>query len=222
MWPHSAHGGRFAPPPQPQYQPQPPAAAVPAQPQPQQAPGVPYIGARISLISNMNIRYEGILYTIDTKAATVALQHVRCFGTEDRPGEFVPASPDVYEFIVYSGKDIKDLSVLQPQAAAAQPPQDPAILSAQAPPQFNQPQPPVEVEIQPEQPEQQQQQPSHPRQQRGGRSQPPQQQGARHTVRMINEQQPQQVSTTLPAHFFLFFLFLYHFCVLDDSSQSIR
>ena len=123
----------------------------------------------------MNIRYEGILYTIDTKAATVALQHVRCFGTEDRPGEFVPASPDVYEFIIYSGKDIKDLSVLQPQAAAAQPPQDPAILSAQAPPQFNQP--PVEVEIQPEQPEsqqQQQQQPSHPRQQRararGGRS----------------------------------------------------
>jgi hypothetical protein len=109
---------------------------------------------------------------INPLAATVALQHVRCFGTEDRPGEFVPASPDVYEFIVYSGKDIKDLSVLQPQAAAAQPPQDPAILSAQAPPQFNQPQPPVEVEIQPEQPDQQQQQqqPSHPRQQRGGRS----------------------------------------------------
>ena len=34
----------------------------------------PYIGARISLISNSNIRYEGVLYTIDPEAATVTLQ----------------------------------------------------------------------------------------------------------------------------------------------------
>jgi protein LSM14 len=36
---------------------------------------VPYIGARISLISNSDIRYEGTLYTIDPKEATVALQN---------------------------------------------------------------------------------------------------------------------------------------------------
>ena len=94
---------------------------------------MPYIGARISLISQLHIRYEGVLYTIDPKAQTVALQNVRCFGTESRQAaSFVPPSTDVFEFIIFGAKDIKDLSVLQSESKPAF--NDPAIVSSHAAP----------------------------------------------------------------------------------------
>jgi len=86
---------------------------------------VPYIGSKISLISNSQIRYQGILYTINTQESTIALQSVSCFGTEGRKAPEIPPSSEVYDFIIFRGQDIKDLTVLEPSSAV----NDPAIVS---------------------------------------------------------------------------------------------
>ncbi|CAI5437512.1 unnamed protein product [Caenorhabditis angaria] len=94
----------------------------------------PYIGSKISLISKLDIRYEGILYTVDTNDSTIALAKVRSFGTEKRPTQNpVAARDDVYEYIIFKASDIKDLIVCDtPKMAAISGnglPYDPAIIS---------------------------------------------------------------------------------------------
>ena len=67
----------------------------------------PYLGSRISLISKAKIRYEGILYAIDTENMTVALTKVRSFGTEDRnPERPVPPRDETFGnlFIIRYGR----------------------------------------------------------------------------------------------------------------------
>lgn len=93
---------------------------------------VPYIGSKISLISNSEIRYEGILYTINTQESTIALQNVRSFGTESRKFPEIPPSADVYDFIIFRGADIKDLIVLEGRNQGIGS-QDPAILQVGKP-----------------------------------------------------------------------------------------
>lgn len=51
---------------------------------------------------------------------------MRSFGTEDRPTQYsVPAQTQIYEYILFRGSDIKDISIVNTQ----QLPNDPAIVS---------------------------------------------------------------------------------------------
>lgn len=77
--------------------------------------------------------YVGTLHEINSENSTVALEQVVSFGTEGRrPGEEVPASDNVYEYIVFRGSDVKDLRIEEPaptkESKPQQIPDDPAIL----------------------------------------------------------------------------------------------
>jgi len=91
----------------------------------------PFLGCKISLISKSEIRYEGILYTIDPKESTIALAKVRSYGTEDRSAErVVPPREEIFEYIIFRAGDIKDLIVDDPPASIAPGLADPAIIQA--------------------------------------------------------------------------------------------
>ena len=90
------------------------------------------IGQRFSLISKSEIRYVGILHEINPEEATIALQEVFSFGTEDRHvDKFIPPSQQKFEYILFRGTDVKDIKIeeaLKENKQPSQPPHDPAIL----------------------------------------------------------------------------------------------
>lgn len=85
----------------------------------------------------MSFSYVGTLHEINPEASTIALENVMSFGSEGRrgnPAEEVPPSTSVYEYIVFRGSDVKDISIAgedQKEPApqeAPRVPDDPAIL----------------------------------------------------------------------------------------------
>ncbi|XP_037534568.1 protein LSM14 homolog B [Nematolebias whitei] len=93
--------------------------------------GTPYIGSKISLISMAQIRYEGILSSVDTERSTVALAKVKSYGTEDRHTDRpVPPKDEIYEYIIFRGSDIKDITVSEPPKPHHGLPRDPAIVQS--------------------------------------------------------------------------------------------
>jgi protein LSM14 len=72
------------------------------------------------LISKKNIRYEGILYSINETNSTLALQNVKSYGTEgrdetDSTTAFVAPQEGIHAYLLFRGCDIKDLHVHEQQ-----------------------------------------------------------------------------------------------------------
>jgi len=76
-------------------------------------PASRYAGSKISLITTSDVRYEGVLCTLDSHENALSVQSVRSFGTEGRKLPEIPKSNEIYDSILFRNKDLKLVTVLE-------------------------------------------------------------------------------------------------------------
>lgn len=76
---------------------------------------IPFLSTyRVSILTNSDIRYEGTLYQVNPDKKNIVLTNVISFGTEGRSRtNEIMGSNVVHDSIVFEGKDIKDLNVIE-------------------------------------------------------------------------------------------------------------
>lgn len=70
-----------------------------------------FLGKTISIVSNSNVRYVGVLHEINTNESTLSLKGARSFGAEGGGHEPYLAE-SVFDCIVFKSSDVKNLSLL--------------------------------------------------------------------------------------------------------------
>ncbi|CAG7854292.1 SubName: Full=Uncharacterized protein {ECO:0000313/EMBL:CCA74793.1} [Serendipita indica DSM 11827] len=95
------------------------------------------------IISKQNIRYSGIMLSIDAVAQKIRVTDVRCYGTEDRPTDmFVPPMAHSFGLIEFNVSDLSDLKfedpIPAPEPQTAPPPSAAVANPPVAPPQQTQ------------------------------------------------------------------------------------
>ncbi|KAI0822779.1 Scd6-like Sm domain-containing protein [Trametes gibbosa] len=94
-----------------------------------------FIGKPISLVSQSDVRYRGILAGIDPVASTIQLSNVYSMGTESRrpQDQYIPPVQDPYTYIIFRASEVKDLAVDEAPPKRGNVHDDPAVLGASAP-----------------------------------------------------------------------------------------
>lgn len=109
-----------------------------------------FIGQGMRIMSQMNVRYEGVLASVDAKNRTVTLQKgnyhliglkfqhgvlVRCYGTEDRPAELkIHTVLEIFEEITFKVCNVKEMFTMPSldEKKTYMLSSDPAIVSIEA------------------------------------------------------------------------------------------